>query len=105
MSINDENIARWLEIEVSDEEEILNEDTSDVELDVAEDYVLQEDCEYDSEEQLTRPHMERRRTNEHILRDIRGSIGRILQVEEEIPSSSGADKLETRKTCSTCDRT
>ncbi|CAG4976678.1 unnamed protein product, partial [Parnassius apollo] len=49
MSINDENIARWLEIEVSDEEEILNEDTSDVELDVAEDYVLQEDCEYDSE--------------------------------------------------------
>ncbi|CAG5041411.1 unnamed protein product [Parnassius apollo] len=49
MSINDENIARWLEIEVSDEEEILNEDTSDVELDVAEDYVLQEDSEYDSE--------------------------------------------------------
>ncbi|CAG4951340.1 unnamed protein product [Parnassius apollo] len=50
MSINDEIIARWLEIEVSDEEEILNEDTSDVELDVAEDYVLQEDCEYDSED-------------------------------------------------------
>ncbi|CAG4983758.1 unnamed protein product [Parnassius apollo] len=49
MSINDENIARWLEIEVSDEKQILNEDTSDVELDVAEDYVLQENCEYDSE--------------------------------------------------------
>lgn len=54
-------------------------------------------------EQLTRPHMKRRRSNEHIPRDLRSSIDRILQVEEEIPSSSGADKLETRKTCSTCE--
>lgn len=54
-------------------------------------------------EELTRPHMKRRENNQHTPRDIKTSIRRILKIEDEFPTVSGADHLETRKTCSTCD--
>lgn len=54
-------------------------------------------------EQLTKPHMERRVKNDHIQRDIKSSIRRILQINEDLPSTSEVEKLEVRKTCSTCD--
>lgn len=53
-------------------------------------------------EQLTRPHMERREKNDHIQRDLKNSIRRILQIVEDTPSTFDVDKLEVRKTCSTC---
>ncbi|GBP23585.1 PiggyBac transposable element-derived protein 4 [Eumeta japonica] len=53
-------------------------------------------------EELTRPHMKRRENNEHTPRDIKTSIRQILKIADELPTVSGADYLETRKTCSTC---
>lgn len=52
--------------------------------------------------QLTKPHLERRVKNDHIQRDVRSSIRRILQIYEDLPSTSEVEKLEVRKTCSTC---
>lgn len=54
-------------------------------------------------QQLTKPHMERREKNDRIPRDIKNSIRRILQIKEDLPSTSVAEKLEVRKTCVTCD--
>ncbi|KAK2579796.1 hypothetical protein KPH14_012722 [Odynerus spinipes] len=49
MNKNDENIERWLQQEMSDEEAMPDEDCSDVEPDLAEDVVQIEDCESESE--------------------------------------------------------
>lgn len=49
MNKQDENIERWLQEEMSDEEVMPDEDCSDVEPDLAEDVVQVEDCESESE--------------------------------------------------------
>ncbi|XP_060803393.1 piggyBac transposable element-derived protein 4-like [Amyelois transitella] len=54
-------------------------------------------------EQLTKPHMERRVKNDHITRDVKNSIRRVLQISEDLPTSFTTEKLEVRKTCITCD--
>ncbi|KAK2577921.1 hypothetical protein KPH14_011866 [Odynerus spinipes] len=45
MNKNDENIERWLQQEMSDEEAMPDEDCSDMEPDLAEDVVQIEDCD------------------------------------------------------------
>lgn len=49
MALNDENIQRWLEQDLSDDENIPNDECSDVEADVGIEHVLEESCESDSE--------------------------------------------------------
>lgn len=53
-------------------------------------------------DELVRPHLERRASNPRILRELRFSIRRILNLPEEHPEPVGTERLEKRKTCYTC---
>lgn len=53
MAVNDLIIERWLEDNISDQENIPNDECSDVECDVGKDHVLEESSECDSDYENT----------------------------------------------------
>ncbi|GBP64838.1 hypothetical protein EVAR_89917_1 [Eumeta japonica] len=56
-------------------------------------------------EDLIEPHLRRRVNQFGLQRELQNAIRRVLKIDEQ-PSTSSAgssDKLESRKTCSTCD--
>ncbi|XP_054729254.1 piggyBac transposable element-derived protein 4-like [Anastrepha obliqua] len=55
--------------------------------------------------ELIEPHLRRRVNQFGLQRDLQNAIRRVLKIDEEPRSFSAgsSDKLETRKTCSTCD--
>ncbi|CAK1579699.1 unnamed protein product [Parnassius mnemosyne] len=56
-------------------------------------------------EDLITPHLRRRANQFGLQRELQNAIRRVLKIDEEPRTSSAnsSDKLETRKTCSTCD--
>ncbi|CAG4945070.1 unnamed protein product [Parnassius apollo] len=112
MALRDKDIENLLENELSDEDDLPNDECSEVESNIDEQEVVEEDCGSDSEidgeddlassekgqtqktesrlkflkklaEQLTRPHMERRENNPQMQRHIKIALRRILHHKDE----------------------